>query len=206
MVGGLEELVEAKPQGKESKDSVISGWVQYPEACFGNTTQTERQKLPVQQEKTRVMPLSSALRDSEFSGNFFIDEILTALMTLKEEQEPSEPRARELEALEPVIEQDIDPDSYEHSEYKITVYDERAAYEYKSVDAKENSVEYVAETSQEEMVLEVQEAIDESKSAEHFNQVNMTRFDEKAQASIQELKVEYGQFMTFLMYSGEVRF
>lgn len=142
----------------------------------------------------------------EMKGSVLTD-ILKALEALREPVELPEKNEIDLEALSPVVEQDIDPDSYEHSEYEIKVYDEKAAYTYTTVEAKDNEVEYVAQSqSQEETVVQVQEAIEESKSAEHFHQVNMARFDERAQASIQELKVEYGQFITFLMYSGEVRF
>ena len=114
------------------------------------------------------------------------------------------------DSLSSLVEQELDPASYEHQEYTLGVYGDQKSYEYvkdyTEPQSKDNEVSYTAEVTEHEVLKTFQEATNDAKDAALFNEVNLSKIDDDWAHQVSCFKVMYGQYMSFLMYKGEILF
>lgn len=139
-----------------------------------------------------------------------ISEVEEAILELKKTEQDSLDDSilteEELDTVKPVIEQEIEPNSYNHASYKIEAHSGKDNYEthYKpaEVQIKETDASYACTTKEREMIKEGQRIQQEARMNNMMGRTDPTTYiDTRAREVKEDIKLR-SMAMWYLMYEG----
>lgn len=137
------------------------------------------------------------------------EEIEQALKGVKLESEGLEEKVKEaptpedVETVKPVIEQDLEPEAYNHADYDITAYDGNNSYDthYKpaEVQINESSASYAVATNEHKLKKESQEIQKRAKENNEFGRTeymaHLDSHEKQVKESMKLRSIAMWQFM-----------